>query len=308
MALIPSCTMEKQLIVGKEHAGQRLDKFLSSRLDFLSRTKIHSLIKEGFVLVDGEVRKAGLLIHQKQRISIILKEEKKELKPFDFTVKIIYEDSDIIVIDKPPGLVVHPPHESCHKTLVNALVYLKKELSSPADALRPGVVHRLDKETSGVMVLVKNEHSYNSLVAQFKERKVSKEYRAIVWGKIKKEKMLIDLPLTRDTKNRLKMKVSFLKAKQARTGLEVLERLEDSTYLSLRPRTGRMHQIRVHLKFLGFPIVGDKKYGIKDDYKELFLHAKELSFVHPRGTKLLKFQSALPDKFSKFIAEHKIRQ
>ncbi len=299
--------MEKQLIVGKEHAGQRLDKFLSSQLDSLSRAKIHSLIKEGLVLIDGQVKKASFLLREKQQISITLKEEKNELKPFDFAVKIIYEDSDIIVIDKPPGLVVHPPQEGCHKTLVNALVYLKKELSSSANALRPGVVHRLDKETSGVMVLAKNEHSYNSLVAQFKERRVSKEYRAIVWGKIRKEKMLIDLPLSRDTKNRLKIKVSFLKAKPAHTDLEVLERLEDSTYLSLRPRTGRMHQIRVHLKFLGFPIVGDKKYGIKDDYRELFLHAKELSFTHPRGTKLLKFQSALPDKFSKFIKEHKLR-
>ncbi len=297
--------MKKQLIVGKEHAGQRLDKFLSSQLDFLSRTKIHDLIKNGFVLVDGQGRKVSFLIHHQQQISITLKEEKKELKPFNFAVKIIYEDSDIIVVDKPPGLVVHPPQEGHHKTLVNALLYLKKELSSSANTLRPGVVHRLDKETSGVMVLTKNEHSYNSLVAQFKERKVFKEYRAIVWGKIKKEKMLIDLPLTRDTKNRLKMKVSFLKAKQAYTDLEVLERLEDSTCLSLKPRTGRMHQIRVHLKFLGFPIVGDKKYGVKDDYKELFLHAKELSFTHPREEKLLRFQSALPDKFSKFIAEHK---
>ena len=299
--------MKKLLIVGEEHAGERLDKFLSSQLESLSRTKIRNLIKEGFVLVDGQVKKVSFRIQQKQQISIILKEEKKELKPFDFSVKIIYEDSDIIVIDKPPGLVVHPPQEGHHKTLVNALIYLKKELSSSVNALRPGVVHRLDKETSGVMVLAKNEHSYNSLVAQFKERKVSKEYRAIVWGKIKKEKMLIDLPLTRDTKNRLKMKVSFLKAKQARTDLEVLARLEDSTCLSLRPRTGRMHQIRVHLKFLGFPIVGDKKYGIKDDYQELFLHAKSLSFAHPRGAKLLKFQSPLPDKFPKFIAEHKAR-
>ena len=300
--------MEKQLIVDKEHAGQRLDKFLSSQPDFLSRAKIHRLIKEGFVLIDGQAKKSSFHLREKQQISITLKEEKKELKPFDFPVKIIYEDSDIIVIDKPPGLIVHPPQEGHDKTLVNALIYLKKELSPCLSALRPGVVHRLDKETSGVMVLAKNEYSYSSLVGQFKERTVSKEYRAIAWGKIKKEKMLIDLPLTRDTKNRLKMKVSFLKAKQAHTDLEVLARLEDSTYLSLRPRTGRMHQIRVHLKFLGFPIVGDKKYGIKDDYKELFLHAKELSFTHPRGAKLLKFQSLLPDKFPKFIAEHKTRQ
>lgn len=300
--------MEKQLVVDKEQSGQRLDKFLSSQLDSLSRAKINSLIKDGLVFVEGQVKKASFFVREKQKISITLREEKKRLKPFDFAVKIIYEDSDIIVIDKPTGLVVHPPQEGYYKTLVNALVYLKKELSSCSNHLRPGVVHRLDKETSGVMVLARNEHSYNNLVSQFKERKVSKEYRAIVWGKIKKERMLIDLPLTRDTKNRLKMKVSFFKAKQAHTGLEVLARLEGSTYLSLKPRTGRMHQIRVHLKFLGFPIVGDRKYGIKDDYPGLFLHAKELSFTHPRGEKLLKFQSALPDKFLKFIAEHKIIQ
>ena len=300
--------MEKQLIVGTEYAGQRLDKFLSSRLDSLSRTKIHSLIKEGLVLVDGQVKKASFLIHRKQQISIILKEEKKELKPFDFAVKIVYEDSDIIVVDKPTGLVVHPPQEGYHKALVNALIYLKKELSSSSSVLRPGVVHRLDKETSGVMVLSKNKYSYQSLVAQFKEKKVIKTYRAIVWGKLKKEKMLIDLPLTRDTRNRLKMKVSFLKAKEAYTEVEVAKALEGSTYLRLRPRTGRMHQIRVHLKFLGFPIVGDKKYGIKDDYKELFLHAEELSFSHPRGTKRLKFHSKLPERFLKFLKEHRLRQ
>ena len=300
--------MKKILVVEEEHLGKRLDKFLSSQLVSLSRTKIHSLIKEGLVLIDSKLKKSSFLISPGQQISIILKEEKKELKPFDFKVKIIYEDSDLIVVDKPSGLVVHPPQEGYHKTLVNALVFLKKELSSSANTLRPGVVHRLDKETSGAMVLAKNEYSYNSLVGQFKERKVFKKYRAIVWGRIKKEKMLIDLPLTRDTKNRLKMKVSFLKAKQARTDLEVLTHLEDSTYLSLKPQTGRMHQIRVHLKFLGFPIVGDKKYGIKDNYNELFLHAKELRFTHPREAKLLKFQSQLPDKFSKFIEEHKTRQ
>jgi len=300
--------MKIQLIVGEEDAGQRLDKFLSNQLDDLSRTKINTIIKEGLVLVDDQTRKASFIVNRKQQISIILKEEKNELKPFDFAVKIIYEDDDIIVIDKPSGLVVHPPQEGYHKTLVNALIHLKKELSYSANSLRPGVVHRLDKETSGVMVLTKNEHSYNSLVNQFKERKVFKEYRAIVWGKINKEKMLIDLPLTRDTKNRLKMKVSFLGAKQAYTDLEVLTKLEDSTYLSLRPRTGRMHQIRVHLKFLGFPIVGDKKYGIKDDYKRLFLHAKELSFSHPKNSKILKFKSTLPEIFPNFMTEHKIRQ
>ncbi len=256
--------------------------------------------------MDGKVRKAGFQIGPKQQVRVFIKEEKKELKPFNFPVKIIYEDDDIIVVNKPTGLVVHPPQRNCHQTLVNALIYLKKKLA-PTNDLRPGVVHRLDKETSGVMVLAKNRSSSENLISQFKARSVAKEYRAIVWGKLQKEKMLIDLPLSRDLKNRLKMKVGFLKAKEAHTEVELIERLGDSTYLRLKPLTGRMHQIRVHLKFLGFPVIGDKKYGIKDKYNELFLHAKELSFVHPGNKKRLRFNSALPIRFTKFLKEERLR-
>ena len=297
--------MEKIIVVGKENCDQRLDKFLSGQLEPLSRTKIHHLIEKGLVLVDGKKKKAGFCLKAFQRILVTINEEKKELKPFDFAVKIIYEDRDIIVVDKPQGLVVHPPQADYYKTLVNALIYLNKELA-PTSTLRPGIVHRLDSETSGVMVVAKNEFSYANIVSQFKERKVAKEYRAIVWGSLKKERMLINLPLSRDLKNRLKMKVSFLRAKEALTEVEVIERLKDSTYLRLKPRTGRMHQIRVHLKFLGFPIVGDKKYGIKDEYKELFLHAKELTFSHPRVPRHLKFSSPLPVRFKKFLKKHKL--
>jgi 23S rRNA pseudouridine1911/1915/1917 synthase len=229
------------------------------------------------------------------------------LKPFEFAVKIIYEDEDIIVVDKPTGLVVHPPQKGYQKTLVNALIYLKKKLYSPAGSLRPGVVHRLDKETSGVMVLAKNRHSYEGLVSQFKARRITKDYRAVVWGAPQKDKMLVDLPLSRDTKNRLKMKVSFLKAKAASTEITIVEALEGATYLRLRPRTGRMHQIRVHLKFLGLPIVGDKKYGVKDKYQELFLHAADLSFTHPGKPENLSFHSELPERFLNFFREHRLR-
>lgn len=298
--------MKKLLIVSKEYCGQRLDKFLSSQLQPFSRTKIYHLVEDGLVLVDGKEKKAGFRLKLSQRIMITMEEKKNELKGFDFPVKIIYEDSDIIVVDKPLGLVVHPLQINYYKTLVNALLHLKKELA-PIDELRPGIVHRLDKETSGVMVIAKNKASYTGLVSQFKERTVTKEYRAIAWGNLKEEKMLIDLPLGRDKKNRLKMKVDFLRAKEARTEVEVIEGLKNSTYLRLKPYTGRMHQIRVHLKFLGLPIVGDKKYGIEDDYKELFLHAKELSFLHPRSAKSLKFSSPLPMRFKKFLKENKIQ-
>ena len=170
--------------------------------------------------------------------------------------------------------------------------------------LRPGVVHRLDKETSGVMVLAKNKASYDNLVEQFKARIVKKEYRAIVWGKISKERIAVDLPLGRDSKNRLKMKVNLLKSKKAYTEIEVIKRLKGSTYLLIKPLTGRMHQIRVHLKFLNLSIVGDKKYGVKDSYKDLFLHAKELRFKHPVTAKELRYSSPLPERFERFLKEY----
>lgn len=299
-------TIKKILTVNEEDCNQRLDKFLSAQLQPFSRTKIHHLIKDGSILVNDKKRKVSFRLKKLQQITINIKEEKNKLKPFDFPVKIIYEDDDIIIVDKPLGLVVHPPRMSSHNALVNALIHLKKELA-PVSTLRPGIVHRLDKETSGVMVVVKNKFSYDNLVAQFKERTVLKEYRAIAWGNLKEEKMLVDLPLNRDKKNRLKMKIDLSGEKEARTDIEIIERLKDSLYLSLKPHTGRMHQIRVHLKFLNLPIVGDKKYGVKDTYNELFLHAKSLSFFHPRSKKHLKFNSPVPARFKKFLKENKLQ-
>jgi len=296
--------MEKILVVAREAEGMRLDKFLAGQLSFLSRTKIHNLIHKEAVFVDGRIRKPSFHLQTGQSIRATIEEEKELLKPFDFAVKIIHEDKDIIVIDKPTGLTVHPPQARYYKTLVNALLYLKKELAK-SSFLRPGVVHRLDKATSGVMVLAKNNHSYGSLVEQFKERKVRKEYQAIVWGKVGGEKLIMDLPLSRDKRHRLKMKVSFLKSKKAYTEAEVVNTFGDSTFLLLKPLTGRMHQIRVQLSFLGFPIVGDKRYGIKDDYKELFLHAGKLGFHHPQTKNFIEFTSSLPGRFEKFISGRK---
>lgn len=291
-------------MVSRDCQGKRLDKFLAEQLPFLSRGKIQGAIEGGLVSVDGKIKKkSSFHLQPDQRISFLIEEEKKALRPFEFKVKIIYEDDDIIVVDKPSGLAVHPPSENYYQTLVNALLYLKKDLST-LNPLRPGVVHRLDKETSGVIVLAKNNLSHKNLIEQFKKRKVKKEYRAIVWGKIARDKLSLALPLSRDKRNRLKMKISFFKSKEAYTEIEAIERLKDATFLSLIPHTGRTHQIRVHLKFLGFPIVGDKKYGIKDDYKELFLHAYKLGFFHPKSGKFWEFSSALPERFKEFIREH----
>ncbi len=266
------------------------------------------------VWVDGLAKKPSFLLRPGQEIRILIENPKKELPPFNFLVKIIHEDEDILVVDKPKGLVVHPPQAGYDKTMVNALIWMGKDLwagkdlgagSKPAPTLRPGVVHRLDKETSGVMVLAKNEQSFQNLTEQFKQRKVKKEYRAITWGQIKKDKISLNLPLARDKRNRLKMKVSFLQAKEAFSEVEVIQRLAKATYLKVFPRTGRMHQIRVHLKFLGFPIVGDKKYGLRDNYKQLFLHAHRLGFFHPSSVVFSEFISPLPEYFKEFIEEHK---
>ena len=297
--------MEKTLRVPRELKGKRLDKFLSENIDSLSRTKIHLLIEEGNVIVNGEAKKPSY--HLKENDTVYIKREEKEnnlLEPFEFEIPIIYEDNDILVVDKPAGISTHPPQPGFHDTLVNALVYMKKELSE-VSPYRPGVVHRLDKETSGVMVLAKNDTSHLNLIAQFRERKIVKEYFAICWGVINKENLTVDLPMARDQRNRLKMKISFIKAKNAYTDFFVLERLKDSTMLSIKPLTGRMHQIRVHLKFLGYPIVGDKKYGTKDEYDDLYLHAHKLGLYHPREGAFMEFTSPMPMRFKQFMSIHK---
>jgi 23S rRNA pseudouridine1911/1915/1917 synthase len=297
--------MQQTLNAEAKHEGERLDKFLQQNVSSFSRTKINGLIKEEKILVNGKVKKPSYRLKKDDIVVIEVEEKQKDvLKPYEFKVNIIYEDEDLLVIDKPGGLTVHPPQILADNTLVNALVYMKKELSD-INVYRPGVVHRLDKETSGVMVLAKNNASHLKLVEQFASRKIKKEYFAIVWGIVAKDHMVADLPIARDTKNRLKMKVSFVQSKNAFTEVNVKERLPDSTFLSLKPRTGRMHQIRVHLKFLGFPIVGDKKYGIKDSYDELFLHAHKLGLYHPKNEKFMEFISPVPKRFTEFVQKHR---
>ncbi|MCM8773244.1 MAG: RluA family pseudouridine synthase [Candidatus Omnitrophica bacterium] len=293
--------MEEVLFVLKKDVGKRLDKFISQNLKNISRTKVKELITQGNVLVNGIVKKTSYIVKDKDSICIRNMDKKLViLEPYPIDINILYEDDDIIVVDKPQGLVVHPPNINYQKTLVNVMVYLEKNLSS-INHLRAGVVHRLDKETSGVMVLAKNNSAHLNLVSQFRQRLVKKEYRAIVWGVIEQDSLQIDLPIKRDLNNRFKMKISFVKSKEAKTFLEVIERFKEATYIKLFPLTGRMHQIRVHLKFLGFPIIGDDKYGKKDGYENLFLHSYYLSFSHPRTQEILEFESFLPERFKEFI-------
>ncbi|MCP4652622.1 MAG: RluA family pseudouridine synthase [Candidatus Omnitrophica bacterium] len=298
--------MKKTIIVPEAFTGMRLDKFLDEQIQSLSRAKITNLIKQKLVLVNANPSKPSFQLKGRQEVSIVIHKQKDELKPYDFKVNIVYEDDLLIVVDKPYGLTVHPPHFGVNDTLVNALIYLKKKLSA-ISPLRPGIVHRLDKETSGLMVIAKTDSCHAALSAQFKDRKVDKVYRGICWGQFKEDFLTVDLPIARDAKNRLKMRVSFKDSKCAHTDVSVMRRFNDATLLGIKLHTGRMHQIRVHLKFLGYPIVGDTKYGKKKDkYKKLLLHSFMLKFIHPGSGRQLAFTSNLPDRFESFIKERDV--
>ncbi|MFH1768349.1 MAG: RluA family pseudouridine synthase [Candidatus Omnitrophota bacterium] len=295
--------MRKTLHVSSDEAGKRLDSFIANNLADISRTKVKELIENKSVLVNNQSKKASYILKSSDIIELnILDREDFRLKPYPLKIEILHEDNDVIIVNKPRNLTVHPPNKDSHNTLINALTYMEKELSN-INPLRRGVVHRLDKETSGVMILAKNNRAHLNLIGQFKRRVIKKEYFALVWGIIRDQHVTIDMPLRRDDNNRLKMKVSFLKAKQAKTSLDVVKTFSDSTYVKLNPFTGRMHQIRVHLKFLGYPIVGDKKYGIKDNYDNLFLHARRLGFFHPKNDEFLEFSAPLPQRFLDFMKE-----
>jgi 23S rRNA pseudouridine1911/1915/1917 synthase len=294
----------REITVSDEFRGQRLDKFLTLAVNDLSRNKISNLISSGKVLVNGKNKKSSFILHGSENVKIEFDNNIDELQPYKFDLNIVYEDSQIIVINKPSGLTTHPPNPGYNETVVNVLIGMGKTLKGGSDVLRPGVVHRLDKETSGLMVLAKTDHSYESLVSQFKERSVIKVYQAICHGVINENNIKVDLPVSRDKTNRLKMRVSFSNAKNAETEVFVLRRFKNAMLVKVKIFTGRMHQIRVHMNFLGCPILGDKKYGRRDNYKSLMLHAVSLSFVHPTKNEKMEFISELPERFQAFIKQN----
>ena len=297
--------MEHALKTGDDSHGVRLDKFLALKLTSLSRNKLHELIAKGQVFVNSKAQKPSFKLKGNEEIRVLEDAPSVGILPCDLDIKIIYEDDSVIVVDKPYGVTVHPANKNMHNTLVNALVGKGKALSQ-VDPNRPGVVHRLDKETSGLMVLACTNEAHYNLVNQFRERKVNKIYQAMVWGVLPQDTMRVDMPLGRDKANRTKMKIGFIGSKDARTDIKVLKRFEDSTYVELKIHTGRMHQIRVHMKFLGYPVVGDLKYGLrKSEYKEMLLHAVKLGFSHPETGKYLEFTSPLPQRFLDFVATRK---
>ena len=311
-------------ISSKLDIGIRLDHFLTKNLTEYSRSQIQLLIRSGKILVNNKICKTGYALEPNDIISIRLPERKKELytiSPESMNLEILHEDEDIAVINKPSGMVVHPGKGNRSKTLANGIVHHFNHLSNVNGLTRPGIVHRLDKDTSGLILIAKNNSAHNILSEQFKNRKVKKEYYALTWGLWKEKEGQIDKPLQRDRKDPTRFCIS-LNGKQSITKFQVHKEFQHCSLIKFFPKTGRTHQIRVHSANLGHPIFGDEKYGgglsktkgfineYSSAYQKLMLnfdryglHAKKLEFFHPTSKLLVNFKSKLPEEFIKLIKD-----
>lgn len=280
----------------------RLDKYVCARHPELSRTRVQRLITAGNITVNGQKAKPGHRLNPGDTIDVTVPPTPpQELKPEAIPLKILYEDDDLLVVDKPAGLTVHPAPGHPEHTLVNAILAHYPHLADIGDSLRPGVVHRLDKDTSGVMLVAKNSDAQIDLAGQFKSHSVTKAYLALVRGKLEPESGLIEADIGRDPHNRKKMAV-VAAGREARTDYRVIKYLGNYTLLEVRPETGRTHQIRVHLAAIGFPVVGDRVYGVKSPHlSRQFLHACRLGFKLPSSGEYIEFESDLPDDLQKAL-------
>lgn len=295
----------KNIVIISETNSPRLDKFLVSEVDYLSRTQIQEIIKSGLVTINGLIAKMSAQVAVGDEIKMTIPEPvSTDIVPENIPLDIYYEDSDVIVVNKPSGMVVHPAFGNYSGTLVNALMYHCKDLSAIAGVVRAGIVHRIDKDTSGLLVACKNDEAHKNLSEQFFNKTVTRKYYAICYGVIDHNYGKIDAPLGRDITNRQKMAV-VEGGKHAVTNFRVLERFKDFTLLELQLETGRTHQIRVHMNYIGHPIAGDPLYGPRKviGTHGQYLHAKTLGFTHPRTKEFLQFECPLPDYFEEFLKE-----
>jgi len=284
----------------------RLDLFLADKLPGLSRAQVQKVIGGGGVRVGSFIRKAGYKLKPGDRVAVDYEAPPPEegLRPENIPLKVIYLDADVIVIDKPPGLVVHPGPAHPSGTLANALIHHFPEVALIGNEERPGIVHRLDKDTSGVMVVARSPLAYTDLVGQFKRRVVWKTYLGLVWGRVSAPEGKFSWPLGRHPKDGQRISVTARSPKKAETFFQVQRTFAETTLLELRPVTGRTHQIRVHMATAGHPIVGDPIYGRRKEPREfprIFLHAQTLSFIHPSTGERLAFASPLPPDLESVI-------
>ncbi|AIM17635.1 MULTISPECIES: RluA family pseudouridine synthase [Neobacillus] len=285
--------------------GDRIDKVISGLNNEWSRTQVQQWIKKGQILVNGQEVKTNYKCNLGDQIEIQIPEPVElEVVPEEMDLDIYYEDKDVLVVNKPKGMVVHPAPGHMTGTLVNGLMAHCKDLSGINGVLRPGIVHRIDKDTSGLLMVAKNDLAHESLVNQLVEKSVTRKYKAIVHGVIPHDFGTIDAPLGRDPKDRQSMAVVD-NGKHAVTHFQVLERFKNFTFVECQLETGRTHQIRVHMKYIGYPLVGDPKYGPKKtlDLNGQALHAGVLGFTHPRTGEYLEFEAPLPEYFEQLIIQ-----
>ena len=285
-----------------ERDGDRLDRFLDDRCEDLSRSRLQRLIAEGMVTLEGRPTKAGVRLRKGQSVEVTVPEPvESHLEPQDIPLSVIYQDEDLAVVDKPAGLVVHPAPGHPDGTLVNALLALCPDLQGIGGTVRPGIVHRLDKDTSGLMVVAKNERAHKHLSAQLKARKFKKLYKALVCGHLASSPATIEADIGRDPGNRKRMAVVD-GGKAATTHYEVIGYYEAHTLVEVRLETGRTHQIRVHFAAIGNPIAGDETYGVKaQGLPRQFLHASMLGFRLPSDDSWVEFNSELPEDLDSYL-------
>ena len=302
-------------IIEKKDINKRLDVFLSENIEDVSRSYIKKLIDNNKVNVNKKQIKAGYVLKINDDIEVLeLEKEPLNIVPKKLDIDIIYEDNDIIVINKAKGQVVHPGNGNYTDTLVNGLLYSHaNELSTENDDVRPGIVHRIDKDTTGVIVVAKNDVAHRKLSEQFKEHTIERKYIAIVKGIVKDDNLTIDKPIGRNPKDRLKMAVTNINSKRAVTHIKVIKRYYNSklTLIEAKLETGRTHQIRVHMKSIGYPLLGDLTYG--SEYKLIkvsshMLHAKKLGFIHPSTNKYIEFGVEDPKEFKTVLKKIEDRE
>ena len=286
-------------------SGLRLDKYVAEKCPELSRTQAQKLVSDGLVTVNGQVAKAGFKLSAGDRVRITLPPPRESPAPEAMPLSIVYEDSDLLVVDKPAGLTVHPAPGHPSHTLINAILSHVPRLPEADDLQRPGVVHRLDKDASGLMVVAKNKEAQLNLASQFKARSVVKAYLVLVKGHLTPDDGVIEAPIGRDPRNRKRMAVVAQgEGREARTDYHVLRHIGEYTLLEVRPETGRTHQIRVHLSAIGYPVFGDRVYGARSErLPRLFLHACRLGFRLPSSGEYREFTSNLPPDLERVLED-----